>query len=46
MKSSQFEIVVQPPEPPPPPVVDHSWIWTGVLVPIVLAWIAFKKHKN
>jgi len=40
MKSSQFEIVVQPPEPP---VVDTSWIWTGVLVPIVLAWLAFKK---
>jgi len=29
-----------------PPPADTSWMWTGVVVPIFLAWLAMKKRKK
>ena len=34
-------------EPEPPPFWQTEWMWTGVIVPIVIAWIAYRKtHKG
>ena len=30
-----------------PPFWQTEWMWTGVIVPIVIAWIAYRKtHKG
>ena len=45
-QQEQQVILVQETEPDPP-FWQTEWMWTGVAVPIVIAWIAYRKtHKG
>ena len=43
-EEQQIQIIEEP--IPEPPFWQSEWMWTGVVVPIVLAWIMHKRHKH
>lgn len=42
----QQPIQVQETEAHPAPFWQTEWMWTGVVVPIVVAWIIHRRVKN
>ena len=39
-------IIVQPEIHIDPPAQDYSWMWTGVIVPLIIAYFVYRKRND